>query len=119
MSGLMESVAGTVYDFGQAASALYTTNGDTVDWTYSVAGAPSYTIELPPVDVDGGGFFNDESAIAAIFAENLPALLYLNRYAIDHPLPDRRREPLSPGRMKRPAAGGNKHPLRVLFGILR
>lgn len=93
MSGLMEGVAGTVYDFGQASSALYTTNGDTVDWTHSVAGAPSYTIELPPVDIDGGGFFNDESAIAAIFAENLPALLYLARYAIDHPLPERRREP--------------------------
>lgn len=92
MSGLMESVAGTLYGFGQASSALYTTNGDTVDWTHSVAGAPSYTVELPPVDVDGGGFFNDESAIAAIFAENLPALLYLTSYAIDHPLPDRRRE---------------------------
>jgi murein tripeptide amidase MpaA len=90
LSGLMAGVSGTVYGFGQASSALYTTNGDTTDWTYSLAGAPSYTIELPPVDVDGGGFFNDESAIAAIFAENLPALLYLTRYAIDHPLPGRR-----------------------------
>jgi hypothetical protein len=98
-------VAGTAYAFGQASSALYTTNGDTVDWTHSVAGAPSYTIELPPVDVDGGGFFNDESAIAAVFAENLPALLYLARYAVEHPLPDRRRTIPWPAR-PRWASGG-------------
>ena len=105
MSGLMEGVAGTVYGFGQASSALYTTNGDTVDWTHSVSGAPSYTIELPPVDIDGGGFFNDESAIAAVFAENLPALLYLTRYAIDHPLPERRREPPRSAWPRRSLAG--------------
>jgi len=101
MSGLIAGVAGTVYGAGQASSALYTTNGDTVDWTYSVAGAPSFTIELPPVDVDGGGFFNDEAAITAIFAENLPAMLYLSRYGIDHPLPERRRVAPSPARPRR------------------
>jgi carboxypeptidase T len=108
MSGLIGAVTGTLYTSGQASSALYTTNGDTVDWTYSLAGAPSYTIELPPVDVDGGGFFNDESAIASIFAENLPALLYLTRYAIDHPLPDRRREIPRLLRRRPPSWGGDR-----------
>ena len=96
MSGLMAAVNGTVYVHGQASRALYTTNGDTIDWAYSLRGAPSFTIELPPVDIDGGGFFNDEAAIGAIFGENLPAMLYLARYAIDHPLPERRRVPFRP-----------------------
>jgi murein tripeptide amidase MpaA len=96
MSGLMAAVNGTVYAAGQASRALYTTNGDTIDWTYSLRGAPSFTIELPPVDIDGGGFFNDEAAIGAIFGENLPAMLYLARYAVDHPLQERRRVPLRP-----------------------
>jgi hypothetical protein len=96
MSGLMAAVNGTVYAAGQASRALYTTNGDTIDWAYSLRGAPSFTIELPPVDIDGGGFFNDEAAIDAIFGENLPAMLYLARYAADHPLPERRRVPLRP-----------------------
>jgi murein tripeptide amidase MpaA len=89
MAGLIAGVRGTEYRAGQASRLLYLTNGDTADWTYALAGAPSFTIELPPVDVDHGGFFNDEAAIAGIFAENLPALLYLTRYAIDHPLPVR------------------------------
>ncbi len=119
MSGLIAAVDGTVYAAGQASSALYTTNGDTVDWTYSVAGAPSYTIELPPVDVDGGGFFNDESAIATVFAENLPAMLHLTRYAIDHPLPDRRRALPLPLRKRSAAWGLARTILRLLPSSLR
>jgi carboxypeptidase T len=94
MAGLIAGVRGTAYAAGEGSRQLYLTNGDTVDWTYSVAGAPSYTIELPPVDVDQGGFFNDEAAIGAIFEENLPAMLYLTRYAIDHPLSIRPRVPV-------------------------
>ncbi|NTV80784.1 MAG: zinc carboxypeptidase [Candidatus Aminicenantes bacterium] len=101
MSGLMAAVNGTVYAHGQASRLLYTTNGDTVDWTYGLRGAPSFTIELPPVDIDGGGFFNDEAAIGAIFGENLPAMLHLARYALDHPLP-RRRVPSPAIRRTRP-----------------
>ena len=87
LAGLIAGVRGTAYSSGQASRLLYLTNGDTVDWTYSIAGAPSYTIELSPVDIDHGGFFNDEAAIGAIFEENLPAMLYLTRYAIDNPVP--------------------------------
>ena len=109
MAGLIAAVRGSDYTSGQASRALYLTNGDTVDWTYSVAGAPSFTIELPPVDIDHGGFFNDEAAIAAVFEENLPAMLYLARYAVDHPLAPLRRLPVrrdrdggSPARPGRP-----------------
>ena len=91
MSGLMAAVNGTVYSYGRAAGALYTTNGDTTDWVYGVSGIPAFTIELPPVDVDHGGFFNDEAAIDAIFRENLPAMLYLTGYAVRHPAPWRDR----------------------------
>ncbi len=104
MAGLMAAVRGTAYSYGQASRLLYVTNGDTADWTYSIAGAPSYTIELPPVDVDHGGFFNDEAAIGAIFDENRPAMLYLTRYAIDHPLPGRRPVPVRRERGRLPAA---------------
>jgi hypothetical protein len=85
MSGLIAAVRGTVYAYGRAAGLLYTTNGDTVDWVFGVSGIPGFTIELPPVDVEHGGFFNDEAAIDAIFRENLPAMLYLTDYAIQHP----------------------------------
>jgi carboxypeptidase T len=113
MSGLIAAAGGPVYSYGQASTALYPTNGDTIDWTYSLAGAPSFTIELSPVDIDQGGFFNDEAAIGAVFAENLPALLYLTRYAVDHPLPVRRRVPARPTRLGDPRTGGDKTALRT------
>jgi carboxypeptidase T len=86
MAGLMAEIQGTVYSCGRASQLLYLTNGDAVDWAYSRRGAPAFTVELPPVDIDHGGFFNDEAAIEAVFEENLPAMLYLARYAVDHPL---------------------------------
>lgn len=77
MSALMHPVNGRLYDYGQASSSLYLTNGDTTDWTYGVSGIPSFTIELPPVDRLHGQFFNAEADIEPIFRENLPAMLYL------------------------------------------
>jgi hypothetical protein len=117
MTGLMAAVNGTVYIPGQASRVLYTTNGDTADWTYGLRGAPSFTIELPPVDIDRGGFFNDEAAIGAICSENLPAMLYLARYAVDHPLPARRRVPLRPEGSRDRLGGGVK--LALLKGPIR
>ena len=81
MSDLMRAVDGRIYDYGRAASALYVTNGDTTDWAYAMAGIPAFTIELPPVDILRGGFFNPETDIEPVFRENLPALLFLARYA--------------------------------------
>jgi murein tripeptide amidase MpaA len=84
MSGIMKNVGGRTYAVGQGIQMLnYLTNGDTIDWSYGTAGIPSYTIELPPVDQLGGGFFNAEKDIDLIFRENLPALLDLLQWAVD------------------------------------
>ena len=82
MADLIEPVNGRSYTCGRAASTLYTTNGDAVDWTFGVAGVPSYTIELPPMDSYHGGFVNAENDIDALFRENLPAMLRLVGYAV-------------------------------------
>ncbi len=89
MAARIESVNGRRYVCGRAAAVLYTTNGDTTDWTFAVAGIPSYTIELPPIDAYQGGFFNAESDIDGLFRENLPAMLRLVGFAISGagPLP--------------------------------
>lgn len=77
MSDLMVKVHGRRYNFGQASTLLYLTNGDATDWAYGVAGIPAFTIELPPIDIFQGGFFNAESDIQSIFEENLVAALDL------------------------------------------
>jgi murein tripeptide amidase MpaA len=84
MSNLMEAVNGRVYGFGPSAASSYLTNGDTTDWAFGTAGIPAYTIELPPVDQLGGGFFNAERDIDPIFKENLPAALYLIDWSISN-----------------------------------
>ena len=85
MAGLMKAVNGRAYACGQSASSLYLTNGDTTDWTFAASGIPSYTVELPPVDVEHGGFFNAGEEIDGVFRENLPAMLSLARRAVISP----------------------------------
>jgi carboxypeptidase T len=82
MAGLIEAVNGRAYACGRSAASLYLTNGDTTDWTFAASGIPSYTIELPPVDIEHGGFFNAEAEIDGIFRENLPAMLSLAGRAV-------------------------------------
>jgi hypothetical protein len=82
MAGLIESVNGRSYACGPAASSLYVTNGDLTDWTFGVSEIPSYTIELPPIDIQHGGFFNAEDEIETTFRENLPAMFGLVEFAI-------------------------------------
>ncbi len=82
MSNLMQSVYGTNYAYGPAASSLYFTNGDTTDWALGIHNIPAFTIELPPIDELRGGFFNTEEEIQPIFYENLPAALYLIDWSI-------------------------------------
>ncbi len=84
MSTRIQSVHGNIYAYGQAGISLYLTNGDTTDWSYGTYGAPSFTIELPPVDQLHGGFFNAEEDIQIIFEENLPAMLYLTDWSIQN-----------------------------------
>jgi len=87
MSALIQDVNGRTYESAQSGQALYLTNGDTTDWAFAATGMPAYTIELPPVDEMGGGFFNREEDIAPIFRENLPAMLHLIDWTIAHPNP--------------------------------
>ncbi len=85
IAALIQEVNGRSYNFGPAGQTLYLTNGDTVDWTFGTSAIPSYTIELPPIDEMGGGFFNSEADIQSIFQENLPAMLYfVDRFIQDY-----------------------------------
>ena len=92
MSRRIQAVNGRTYVYGQSSGpSMYLTNGDTTDWTFGIAGIPSYTIELPPIDELGGGFFNRLEDINPIFNENLPAALYL----IDRSIQEFRPQPPS------------------------
>ncbi|HOE14324.1 MAG TPA: M14 family metallopeptidase [Candidatus Saccharicenans sp.] len=82
MARLMSEVNGRIYYTGRAASSLYLTNGDFIDWVYAFFNIPAFTIELPPVDLQEGGFFNSEQDIQSLTAENLPAVIYLLEWAI-------------------------------------
>ncbi len=82
MAARILAVNGRVYEVSAASTGLYFTNGDTTDWTYAVSGASSYTIELPPVDIVNGGFFNAEADIESISRENIPAILSLIARAV-------------------------------------
>jgi len=84
MSERIKSVRGNDYVCGQSGGLLYLTNGDLTDWAFAEFGIPAYTIELPPVDILYGGFFNAETDIQPIFSENLPAALYLINWSIEN-----------------------------------
>jgi hypothetical protein len=83
MAEEIRSVHGRAYAFGPAGQTLSVTNGDTTDWAFAVSGAPAFTIELPPIDELGGGFFNREEDIQPLFLENLPGLLFLLQWAVE------------------------------------
>jgi hypothetical protein len=87
MAGLMAAVNGRIYDTGRSGGLLYLVNGDTADWAYAATGMAALCIELPPVETYEGAFFNAEEDIAGIFAENLPAMLYLVDWTLAHPNP--------------------------------
>ena len=82
MAARMERVNGRVYGYGQAGNQLYLTNGGATDWALGVHGIPAFTIELPPVDQQLGGFYNPEEDIPSIISENIPAMLYVIEWAI-------------------------------------
>ena len=84
MSAKIQAVNGQLYDYGQSGTSLYLTNGDVTDWTFAMTGIPSYTIELPPIDELGGGFFNRQEDIDPIFRENLAAMTSLIEHSIQN-----------------------------------
>ena len=78
----MEPVNSRNYEFGQSSQSLYLVNGSTTDWALGSFAIPSFTVELPPQDYLGGGFFNSEEDILPICRENLPAALFLIEWAV-------------------------------------
>jgi murein tripeptide amidase MpaA len=84
MAARMEKVNGRVYGYGQAGNQLYLTNGGATDWALGVYGIPAFTMELPPVDQQQGGFYNPEEEILSIVRENIPAMLYVIEWAIEN-----------------------------------
>lgn len=74
MADLIKGVHGAVYTPEQSSS-LYPTAGDTTDWSYGTYGIPSYTIELRPTDVAGGGFILPADQIQPAWEENRDAAL--------------------------------------------
>lgn len=89
MKRLIYNVNSRNYTYGPA-SILYLTNGDTNDWVYGTFKVPTFTIELPPESMTGGGFILPESNIQEIFNENLPALLYYISYFTSNQVFDKR-----------------------------
>lgn len=81
MSDRMYAVNGNRYETG-GSDILYLVNGDTNDWIYGTFGAPSYTIELPPLEFTQGGFITPDNIIEPTVNENLPAMLYFANYFI-------------------------------------
>ena len=82
MQELIKDVHGMTY-VAQQSSKLYPTAGDTTDWTYGVYGIPSYTIELRPEDVAGGGFVLPADQIQPTWEENQPAALEFIRQVFE------------------------------------
>ncbi|MBU0692716.1 choice-of-anchor J domain-containing protein [bacterium] len=83
MSYLIEQVYGVYYEPGTVWQALYyPTNGDANDWGYGQQTTKrkifSFTIEVGSAD---DGFWPAPSRIDSLCLENLPANLFISRYA--------------------------------------
>jgi len=61
----------------QQSSALYISTGDTTDWAYGELGIFSFTFELSPSGMEGGGFYPGQGIIDKVFKDNLQPCLYL------------------------------------------
>ncbi len=103
LSALMAPVEGRTYAVGQSGPDLYVSNGDAADWTYGGLGSTSLTIELPPLDLLNGGFFNAEADIASVSAESWPAALEILRRALQDFAPGGREDA---SRIRRPPPEG-------------
>ncbi len=78
----------------ESASDLYIASGVSLDYFYGELGLTSFTFELSPSSIFGGGFYLNPNKIESVFNENLKPMLYLLEYADDpsrvlrEPLPD-------------------------------
>ncbi len=61
----------------QQSSDLYIASGDSADWSYGVHGIFSFTFELSPKSMMGGGFYPGAKILDKVFGANLKPILYL------------------------------------------
>jgi len=79
MQQLIQGVHGTYYEPGPVNTTIYAANGVSIDWEYGAAGRFPFTIELR--DAGEFGFELPADQILPTCEENLPAILYLSRWA--------------------------------------
>lgn len=79
MQSLIQGVHGLAYTAGPIYSTIYPANGGSADWVYGSAGRFGYSIELR--DTGESGFLLPADQIIPNCEENLPAILYLSRWA--------------------------------------
>jgi murein tripeptide amidase MpaA len=79
MHELIEEVHGQFYEPGPIWSTIYPANGGSADWVYGGAGRFGFSIELR--DTGAFGFTLPASQIIPNCEENLPAILFLSRWA--------------------------------------
>lgn len=68
----------------QQSSELYIASGDTTDWSFGTQKIISFTFELDPGSLWGGGFYPGSQVISQVFQKNLEPCLYLLEYS-DNP----------------------------------
>jgi len=69
MAQLFARSSGRSYDYGPIYATIYPASGNSVDWSYGVAGTKAITIELP--DTGEYGFLLPESQILSVCTEQL------------------------------------------------
>lgn len=78
----------------QSAADLYIASGVSMDYFYGELGMTTFTFELSPTSIFGGGFYLSPSKIESVFNENLKPMLYMLEYAdspkrvLTEPVPD-------------------------------
>lgn len=89
----------------EQSSDLYIASGDTTDWSWGAHGIFSFTFELTPKSMWGGGFYPGAGAVATTFQNNIRPALYLIGLADD---PYRAASPslTSAAELPSPANGG-------------
>jgi carboxypeptidase T len=68
----------------EQSSDLYIASGVSLDYFYGELGMTSFTFELSPNSMFGGGFYLSPSKIESVFNSNLKPMLYMLEYA-DNP----------------------------------
>jgi len=90
----------------QSAADLYIASGVSMDYFYGELGMTTFTFELSPTSIFGGGFYLNPSKIEGVFNENLKPMLYMLEYAdnpkrvLTEPVPAYLESELAPKQLK-------------------